>query len=120
MSNAEKVLVVEKPEIVIRGTIERPYFEIKYKEMGNDKYNVGYGSYFLDKVFRWKEEEFEIVEGKKVEGKKMDENEIRKSLLSIGSLLNQLTEEVIDLAKCFCAEDEDWGEDWGEEDDAHK
>lgn len=59
-----KIKVVEKPEIVVRGTIERPYFEIKYKEVGNDKYNVGYGSYFLDKVFRWREEEFEISEVK--------------------------------------------------------
>lgn len=60
--NKKKVLVVEKPEIVVHGTKEKPYFEIKYKELGEDDYTLGYSSYSLDFVFQWLEEYFEVVE----------------------------------------------------------
>lgn len=58
----EKVKVSEKPEIVVHGTRENPYFEIRYLEVGKTEYSVGYSSYVLDYVFQWLEEEFEVVE----------------------------------------------------------
>lgn len=57
----EKVKVVEKPEIVVHGTREKPYFEIRYLEVGKEEYTEGYSSYNLDYVFQWLEEEFEVA-----------------------------------------------------------
>lgn len=56
----EKIKVTSL-EIIVTGTKDKPYFEIKYKEAGKEDYNIGYGSYDLNNVFGWKEECFEIV-----------------------------------------------------------
>lgn len=61
-SNIEKIKV-ESAEIIVTGTKEKPYYEIKYKEVGKDYYNIGYSSYDLNNVFDWKNECFEIVKG---------------------------------------------------------
>lgn len=55
---------VTEAEIVVHGTSEKPYFEIRYKKVGKDDYNLGFASYNLDFVFQWLEEEFEIVKEK--------------------------------------------------------
>ena len=57
----EEKIKVTSLEIIVTGTKDKPYFEIKYKEVGKEDYNIGYSSYELDKVFSWKEECFEIV-----------------------------------------------------------
>ena len=57
----EKVTVTSL-EIIVTGTKEKPYFEIKYKEVGKEDYNIGYSSYDLNNVFDWREECFELVE----------------------------------------------------------
>lgn len=57
----EKVIVTSL-EIIVTGTKEKPYFEIKYKEVGKEDYNIGYSSYDLNNVFDWREECFELVE----------------------------------------------------------
>lgn len=36
----------------------------RYREVGNDDYNIGFGSYDLNNVLKWKEEEFEVVSEK--------------------------------------------------------
>ena len=56
----EKVKVTSL-DIIVTGTKEKPYFEIKYKEVGKKDYNIGYGSYDLNTVFDWKETCFEVV-----------------------------------------------------------
>ena len=48
--------------VIVTGTKENPYFEIKYKEVGKEHYNIGYGSYDLNNVLDWKEECFEIIQ----------------------------------------------------------
>ena len=53
---------VTELEIIVTGTKEKPYFEIKYKEVGKEYYNIGYSSYDLNNVFDWKEECFEVVQ----------------------------------------------------------
>lgn len=58
--NEEKVKV-DKVEIVVHGTKERPYFEILYHEVGKGVENVGFSSYNLSNVFDWKEQCFEVV-----------------------------------------------------------
>lgn len=52
---------VEEAEIVVHGTVDKPYFEIKYREVGKKDYNIGYSSYDIRNVFGWLESEFEVV-----------------------------------------------------------
>lgn len=57
----EKKIKVTSLEIIVTGTKDKPYFEIKYKEVGKEDYHIGYSSYDLNKVLDWKERDFEIV-----------------------------------------------------------
>lgn len=66
-----KKIKVEEAEIVVHGTVEKPYFEIKYREVGSKHYNIGYSSYDLVNVFGWLESEFDIV-GKRTKREKKD------------------------------------------------
>lgn len=52
---------VSDAEIVVHGTIEKPYYEIKYYDLSDKQYHIGYSSYDLNNVFKWREECFEIV-----------------------------------------------------------
>ena len=52
---------VEEAEIVVNGTADKPYYEIKYRGVGKKDYNIGYSSYDVRKVFGWLESEFEVV-----------------------------------------------------------
>lgn len=45
----EKIKVSEI-EIIVTGKKEKPYFEIKYREVGKRHYNIGFSSYNLDYV----------------------------------------------------------------------
>lgn len=56
----EKVKVTSA-EIIVTGKKEKPYFEIKYKEVGSKHYNIGYSSYDLDTVFNYRDECLEVV-----------------------------------------------------------
>ena len=57
-------LKVTKAEIIVRGTIDKPYYSIVYHEVGKDYDNNGFGSYYLGNVFEWREECLEIVSEK--------------------------------------------------------
>lgn len=59
----EKIKVT-KLRIIVTGTKEKPYFELMYKEVGKEDYNIGYSSYNLNNVFDWKEKCFELVVSK--------------------------------------------------------
>lgn len=56
----EKVKV-SSAEIVVHGTKEKPYYEIKYFDLSKGQWCLGYSSYSLAFVFEWLEECFEIV-----------------------------------------------------------
>lgn len=62
--NKGNKLVVDDIEVIVRGIANKPYYEIKYREVGNDDYNIGFGSYDLNNVLKWEEEEFEVVSEK--------------------------------------------------------
>lgn len=62
--NKGNKLVVDDIEVIVRGIANKPCYEIKYREVGNDDYNIGFGSYDLNNVLKWKEEEFEVVSEK--------------------------------------------------------
>lgn len=58
--------VVEKTkvdllEMIVTGTADKPYYKLKYHELGTDVICIGYGSYFIENVFEWKNEYFELV-----------------------------------------------------------
>lgn len=57
---AEKIKVTSA-EIVVHGTEDKPYYEIKYYDIADGEWHVGYSSYYLDFVFKWLKECFEIV-----------------------------------------------------------
>lgn len=48
-------------DIIVTMIGKKPYYKIKYKEIGEDYYHVGYSSYKLENVLAWKGECFEIV-----------------------------------------------------------
>lgn len=52
---------VTRADIVVRGTIDKPYYVIIYHEVRDDYDKEGFGSYFLSNVFKWRDEEFEII-----------------------------------------------------------
>lgn len=60
----EKIKVTSL-EIIVTGNREKPYFEIKYKEIGKRDYNIGYSSYDLNNVFAWRDEYFKVVNRKR-------------------------------------------------------
>lgn len=60
--NCKKKRKVKSAEIVVRKIDEKPYYEIKYFDLSDNEYHIGYGSYKLEYVFEWLEQCFEIVE----------------------------------------------------------
>ena len=61
-SNSKDIKIkVTSAEIVVHGSVDKPYYEIKYREIGSSEYHVGYSSYDLNNVFEWLKECFEIV-----------------------------------------------------------
>lgn len=53
---------VEGLDIIVTMMEDKPYYEIKYKEVGSDHFCIGYSSYRLDYVLEWKKQYFELVE----------------------------------------------------------
>lgn len=45
----------------------KPYYEIKYKKVGEYYYHVGYSSFNIDNVLKWRDECFELVESDREE-----------------------------------------------------
>ena len=58
---------VSSAEIVVYGTKEKPYYEIKYFDLFDNLMHIGFGSYKLDVVFHYLENCFDIVEKDKCE-----------------------------------------------------
>lgn len=53
-------------EIIVHGTKEKPYYEIKYFDLSDNEWKIGYGSYKLEFVIAWKEVYFEIVDDESI------------------------------------------------------
>ena len=51
-------------EIIVSMIDNKPYYEIKYKKVGEDYYHVGYSSFNIDNVLKWRDECFELVDAK--------------------------------------------------------
>lgn len=50
-------------DIVVNVIDGKPYYSLKYKELGNNYFNVGYSSYSLDYVIAWRNEYFDMIQG---------------------------------------------------------
>lgn len=74
IKNAENIIrshMVEKERVTSAKIISReidgkPYYEIKFKKVGEDEYTVGYSSYKFDYVVKWLNDCFEFCEEAKV------------------------------------------------------
>ena len=60
-TNAE-IVKVDSLEIIVRMIGNKPYYEVKYREVGKKGYSVGYSSYDLKIVLGFIAEYFEIAE----------------------------------------------------------
>lgn len=56
---------VSKIDIIVNMINGKPYYEIKYKKVGEDYYHIGYSSYNLDFVLEWKCKYFILVSERK-------------------------------------------------------
>lgn len=56
----EKRIKVRSADIVVRGTLEKPYYEIKYQTTDGE-WHMGYSSRKLEYVFWWLDNCFEII-----------------------------------------------------------
>lgn len=91
-------------EIIVRESVlhgNRPYYQIKYKEVGNNYYNFGFGSFYLENVIKWRKEEFEVVDEEiknKEEVKEiketMEENKVLEQLKKIEKKQDALMDSV--------------------------
>lgn len=61
IADEQNKIKVTKAEIIVHGTVDKPYFAIRYHEVGKSYDNIGFGSYILENVFKWKDEDLEIV-----------------------------------------------------------
>ena len=56
-----KKIKVTSLDIVVSVFGEKPYYEIKYKKVGENFFHIGYSSYNLDIVLDYKKKYFELV-----------------------------------------------------------
>lgn len=83
MSDIEKNKVT-RLEIIVRMIDNKPYYEVKYKEVGRDYYCIGYSSYDLKTVLDYIDTYFEIVENNRETNadriRNMTDEELTKNL----------------------------------------
>lgn len=48
-------------DIIVTGNFKKPYYEIKYTQLSDNTCHIGYSSYNLENVMKWKEDCFTIV-----------------------------------------------------------
>lgn len=61
--NQKKKIKTSFAQIIVRKIKEKPYFEILYFDNQDKCFHIGFGSFYLEYVFQWLAEEFEIIEG---------------------------------------------------------
>lgn len=96
--NTIEKIKVSSAEILVHGTKEKPYYEIKYRDLSDGQIHEGYGSYNLDYVFEWLEECFEIIPEKDADRMSISEqiNELRIAAVYKEHSLKMLLEQAAD------------------------
>ena len=62
-SKSKEKIKTSFAQIIVRKIKEKPYFEILYFDSQDKCFHIGFGSFYLEYVFQWLAEEFEIIEG---------------------------------------------------------
>jgi NTP pyrophosphatase (non-canonical NTP hydrolase) len=82
----EKEKVTEL-DLVFEVMGEKPYYQIKYKKVGDNFYHTGYGSYNFEVVLEYRDKYFELVKEEKSSTKEryiIDKYTIARSILYYG------------------------------------
>lgn len=69
VNEGTKKLIVDDIEIIVCDSVlkgDKPYYQIRYREVGKKYYNIGFGSYYLENVVKWRKEEFEVVSSERI------------------------------------------------------
>lgn len=62
-SKSKEKIKTSFAQIIVRKIKEKPYFEILYFDNQDKCFHIGFGSFYLEYVFQWLADEFEIIEG---------------------------------------------------------
>ena len=91
--------------IVVDGTAEKPYYSIEWYDPKKNEYFLGYSSYYIDYVFKWLEEWFEIVEAHKTNAdhiRSMNDEELAAWIASMTTVCECCAEiNECESPKCF-------------------
>lgn len=49
------------PNIIVRGSVDKPYYSIEYYDLSDNEWHIGYGSYYLANVKKWLKTYFEVT-----------------------------------------------------------
>lgn len=80
-------------EITVGGNPNKPYFSIRYFDPKDRDYHYGFGSYDIKNVFKWLEEEFEIVDEVEMVKESMKRN-IEKEKLGLTCALARVLSDI--------------------------
>lgn len=67
ISKKSDKIEVDDLEIIVTGSSEEPYYSLKYHIPGNNYYTIGYSSYCLQTVVRFRNEYFILVPKEEIE-----------------------------------------------------
>lgn len=100
-------------EIIVRMIDNKPYYEIKYKKVGEDYYHVGYSSYNLDNVLEWYSECFELIDVKMTNAdriRNMSDEELAEFLDIVGE--DGISSQYADIPCDCCCEKTECSKCW--------
>lgn len=89
------------PHIVVGGDIDKPCYTIHWYDIEQKTMICGFGSYKLELVRKWLEEEFEVVErdiDNLIKSQETEIKELKKEKYRLQKALNQ-AEDYLDIAK---------------------
>ena len=101
MSNTNEKIKAIFPHIVVGGDIDKPCYTIHWYDIEQKTMICGFGSYKLELVRKWLEEEFEIVErdiDNLINSQETEIKELKKEKHRLQKALNQ-AEDYLDIAK---------------------
>ncbi len=58
--NAGNKIKTPFAKVIVRAIEEKPYYEILYLDLLDKSFHIGFGSYCMENVFKWLNEEFKI------------------------------------------------------------
>ena len=58
----QEKIKVESIDTIVTMHGDKPYYENKYREVGDKCYHIGYSSYYLDVALEYRKKYFEVVE----------------------------------------------------------